>query len=492
MHAASPAPAFASARPSTRASSPAPWPTIPPAPAPDGLPPGPRGIPMVGNLQLLHDPLRSLTEAHQRFGDATCFRVGPIRFMSVADPAMAQHVLVRNHRNYIKSRSYHGLRLVLGNGLVTSEGDHWRRQRKLTQPAFHRARLARLAETMAACVDERLRQWDQRAHPPVDLHEEMMQLTLRIVSRTLFGADLGDDLGPLGPAVTTCMHKANEYAEAVLRLPLWVPTRSNLRFNRAKRVLDRIVHDIIETRRRGQPRDDVLAMLMAATDDTGTERMSDQQLRDEVMTLFMAGHETIATAMSWTWLLLHQHPHVAERVRQEAAAVLGGRAPGFDDLPQLTYTGQVIDEVMRLRPPAWIVEREALADDQLGPWHVPAGTIVAVSPFMMHRHPGLWRDPERFDPERFDPARAADRPRHAYLPFGAGPRVCIGNHFALMEAKIILTTIIQRYAVVVVDPESVRMDPRVTLRPLNMRGRLYRRPEAPPAPAPRRPAPPRG
>lgn len=451
----------------------------------DGLPPGPRGLPLVGNLGLLRDPLGGLTRAHRQIGDTVCFRVGPIRFLTVTDPEMVNHVLVRNHRNYVKSRSYKGLRLVLGDGLVTSEGAHWRRQRKLAQPAFHRQRLAQLADTMAQCVGERLDDWDARPRAEADIHREMMQLTMRIVGRTLFGADLGTDLGALGPAITTCLHKANEYAESLLPMPLWVPTPSNLRFARAKRMLDDIVHDIIEQRRRGEPRDDVLGMLMAATDETGTERMSDQQLRDEVMTLFMAGHETIATAMSWTFMLLHQHPQVAERVRAEARAVLGGRAPGFEDLPALTYTGQVIDESMRIRPPVWIVERQALAEDWLGPWRVPAGTTVAVSPWVIHQRPDLWEAPERFDPERFDPERVSRRPKHAYLPFGAGPRVCIGNHFARMEAQIILATTIQRYAIEVIEPEKIRFDPKVTLRPLGgMPGRLRRIPPGTPAGAP--------
>ncbi|MEM7154548.1 MAG: cytochrome P450 [Myxococcota bacterium] len=434
----------------------------------DGLPPGPPGVPLLAIIRLLRNPLQTLTATREQYGDVTCFRVGKIRFVSVADPELAHHVLVRNHRNYIKSASYQGLQLVLGQGLVTSEGSHWRRQRKLAQPAFHRQRLAKLAETMAECVHERLEQWDARQSPEVDLHEEMMQLTLRIVGRTLFGTDLGSDLGDLGPVITTCLHKANDYAESIVKVPLWVPTPSNLRFNRAKKRLDDIVHEIIEQRRTsGEERDDVLGMLMGATDDSGTERMSDQQLRDEVMTLFMAGHETIATAMSWTWMLLHEHPEIAREVRAEAQSVLGGWAPGFDDLPKLTYTGRVVDEVMRLYPPAWIVEREAVADDQLGPWSIPAGTTVAVSPWLMHRHPDLWERPEHFDPDRFTAERAADRPKHAYLPFGAGPRICIGNHFALMEAKIILATMIQRYDIELVDPDAIVLDPRVTLRPRN-------------------------
>ncbi|MCH9688784.1 MAG: cytochrome P450 [Deltaproteobacteria bacterium] len=430
---------------------------------------------MLSGLALLRDPLAALTQGHEQFGDVVCFYVGPIRFISVSDPAHAHHVLVRNHRNYIKSRNYQGLRLVLGNGLVTSEGEYWRRQRKLAQPAFHHRRLANLADTMATCVQEQLARWDERREPGVDIHDEMMQLTLRIVGRTLFGMDLGTNLGDLGPVVTTCLEKANDHAESLVRLPLWLPTPSNRRFGKAKRKLDAIVHEIIEQRRNGEPRDDVLGMLMAATDETGTERMDDQQLRDEVMTLFMAGHETIATSMSWLWMLLHQHPEVAARVRAEVEAVLGDRTPQLEDLPQLVYTGQVISEAMRLYPPAWIMERQALADDRLGSWRIPRGSIVAVSPWVLHRNPALWENPLRFDPDRFTPERSHDRPKHAYLPFGAGPRVCIGNHFALMESKIIVASLVRRYAIDIARPDAVQLSPRVTLRPAEgMPARLRR------------------
>lgn len=440
------------------------------------LPPGPTGIPVIGAIDLLRDPIRSLQQGQREFGDVVCFRVGPVRFVSLADPDAAHHVLVSNHRNYIKSRNYQGLALVLGNGLVTSDGAHWKRQRKLAQPAFHRQRLAALADTMVDCVHQRLDEWERRGATSVDIHDEMMQLTLRIVGRTLFGADLGHDLGDLGPVITTCLHKANEYAEAVVRIPLWVPTPSNLRFRRAKQRLDEIVHGLIEQRRQQtEPGDDVLGMLMAATEEDGSGGMSDQDLRDEVMTLFMAGHETIATAMSWAWLLLHQHPQVADKVAAEVEEVLGSRRATFADLPQLAYTGRVIDEVMRLYPPAWIVEREAVADDSIGGYTVPKGAIVSVSPWLLHRHPGLWNDPLRFDPDRFGPERSAKRHKYAYLPFGGGPRICIGNHFALMEAKVILATIISRYRVHVDRPQAVQLDPRVTLRPKGgMRATLQR------------------
>lgn len=448
------------------------------------MPPGPGGLPLSG-LALLRDPLGSLTAAHAKFGDAVTFRVGPIRFVSVADPTAVQHVLVRNHRNYVKSPSYQGLRLVLGEGLVTSEGEHWKRQRKLAQPAFHRQRLAALVTTMVQCIEERLVEWDARDVLAVDIHGEMMALTLSIVSRTLFGTDLRGanaegaiDLRALGPAVTVALHKANEFAESLVRLPLWFPTRSNRRFAKAKRVLDEIVHSIIDGRRQsGEQKNDVLGMLMAATDESGTERMDDRQLRDEVMTLFLAGHETIATAMSWTFLLLHGHPEIAVRVRNEAREVLGDRTPTVDDLPSLVYLGQVIDESMRLYPPAWIIERQALAEDAFGRWRIPKGTIVATSPYVLHRNPALWDDPLRFDPERFAPGRLEERAKHAYMPFGAGPRVCIGNHFALMEAKLILAMVARRWTVELDDPAAVRLDPKVTLRPAGgMPARLHRAP----------------
>ncbi len=395
------------------------------------------------------------------------YRFGPYRFVVLSDPEAVQHVYVRHHRNYVKSRSYDGLRLVMGNGLVTSEGDFWRRQRKLSQPAFHRKRLEGLTQAMARCTEELAQSWEARGEGSLDVHEQMMRLTMRIVGHTLFSTELSNEAGKLGPAISVALHRANQEAETVMRLPLWVPTPSNIRFRRAQLLLDAAIHKIIAERRaHGEDRGDLLSMLMAVTDEETKEQMTDQQLRDEVLTLFLAGHETIATGMSWLWKLLTEHPEVAQRVRDEAIGVLGGRAPTFAELPQLEYAGRVIEEGMRLHPPVWLFERTALQDDELAGYPIRKGTIVAASPWTVHRHPALWDDPLRFDPDRFLPERAKNRHRYAYIPFGAGPRICIGNNFALMEAKVILTTLIQRFDIEVHTPGQIRADAGVTVRPL--------------------------
>lgn len=434
------------------------------------LPPGPDGGYVFEHvLPFLRDPLASIDQLGERFGDTAMVRFGPYRFIFVSNPEAVHHVLVSNHKNYVKSRSYEGLRLVMGNGLVTSEGAFWKRQRKLSQPAFHRQRLEGLAQTMAACVERTAARWQQLASSrpaKLDLHEEMMRLTLGIVGQTLFGIDLTDESNRLGPAISTLLHHANEYAESIVRVPLWMPTPANIRFRRAKAILDETVHRIIAERRaHGRDEGDLLSMLMGATDESGSDRMTDAQLRDEVMTLFLAGHETIATAMSWTFLLLSQHPEVVARMRAEITDTLGDAPVTFATLPQLEYTGWVINESMRVYPPVWIVERQALAPDEVGGYRIPQGAIVAVAPWALHRSPALWREPERFDPERFSPKRSEGRKKYAYLPFGGGPRVCIGNHFALMEAKIIVATLIRGFDVDVQHVPPPTPDPRVTLRP---------------------------
>jgi len=431
--------------------------------------PGPRGLPYFGSyFDVVSDRLGLFTDGRDRFGDLVRYRFGPFRFVVLHDPDAIHHVFVRHHARYVKSRSYDGLRLVMGNGLVTSEGDFWKRQRKLSQPAFHRKRLAGLAATMGTLTEELAQQWAESPGTEVDVHDAMMRLTLRIVGHTLFSTELSAEAGRLGPAITTALHRANLEAETALRLPLWVPTPSNIRFHRAQRILDDAIARII-AERRANPHDrgDLLSMLMSVEDELTREQMTDQQLRDEVLTLFLAGHETIATHMSWTWKLLTEHPQWAHAVRDEAREVLGGRSPTMEDLPKLEVAGRVIQESMRLYPPVWIIERTASEDDEILGRPIQRDTIVAACPWTLHRHPALWTDPLRFDPDRFLPERSQDRHRYAYIPFGAGPRICIGNNFALMEAKIILTTLIQRFTIQVQNPESIDMDPGITLRPKN-------------------------
>jgi cytochrome P450 len=311
-----------------------------------------------------------------------------------------------------------------------------------------------------------LARWSPREGGEIDVHAEMMALTLRIVARTLFSAVVGAEAEGIGHALSIAIHYANDYAESLIRLPQWLPTPANVRFKRAVKTLDELVYRIIDERRKGGPAaHDLLAMLMSATDDTTRTGMGDRALRDEVMTLVLAGHETTANALTWTWYCLSKDPEVERRVHAEVSRVLAGRTPTIDDLPKLGYTSMVLQEAMRLYPPVWAFERQAIADDEVGGYVLPAGSIVAVSPYLMHRHRAHWDNPEGFDPERFAPERTVERERFAYLPFGGGPRLCIGNAFAMMEAQIILAMVVQRHRLALVPGRPVVAEPVITLRP---------------------------
>lgn len=424
-------------------------------------PPGPRGVPILGSvLDVWRDPLGFFVRGAREHGDVVQFRFGHYRYVLLNDPEAIRHVLIDNAKSYQKSRNYDALRLVLGNGLVTSEGEFWRRQRKLAQPGFHKQRLASFAKTMAECTEEMVARWDAT---PFDLHNELMALTLRIVGKTLFSTDLSGEAAAVGEAISVGIKHANDYAESVIRIPPWLPTPNNLRFKHAVRVLDSMVLRIIEERRKNATEgDDLLGMLMAARDDEN-KGMTDRQLRDEVMTLVLAGHETTANALAWTFDLLSRHPDVDRKVFAEARAIDG--VIGIDDLGRLPYALRVVQESMRLYPPVWVFEREAIADDVIGGYSIPRGTVVAVCPWSLHRNPRYWDNPEGFDPDRFTASEVERRPRTAYLPFATGPRQCIGNAFALMEAQIVLATVARKWRCSHVPGAQSIVDPKVTLRP---------------------------
>lgn len=468
--------------------------------------PGPKGIPWFGStLRAWNDPLDLFLESQATYGDIVRFRFGPFTYYLVNDPDVVKHVLVDNPKGYTKSRNYLGLKLVLGDGLLISESDHWRRQRKLVQPAFHRERLAGFARSMSECTRATIDRWQielaEGASETTDIHEEMMRLTFRIVGLTLLSADVDGSAKEVGKAMDVAMHWANDYAEALVRLPPSLPTPANLRFKKAMKTLDDVVFRIIAERRAVASAtksygDDLLGMLMEATTEEGSG-MDDQQLRDELITMVLAGHETTANLMAWTFYLLSKHPEIERRVREEAERVLGDRDATLDDVKGLEYTKMVLEESLRLYPPAWAFERQAIAPDQLGPYPIEAGSIIGFSPYVMHRHPAFWENPEGFDPERFSPERAAKRPRYAYLPFGGGPRTCVGNHFAMMEAQIILAMIVRDFRMELVSSHPVVLDPMITLRPKHGIKMRRRRPLALPAQASaggpsRSPGPPSG
>ncbi|QSQ25346.1 cytochrome P450 [Pyxidicoccus parkwayensis] len=434
--------------------------------------PGPKGHWFWGSLrERRKESLHFFLRMHREHGRVAQWRMGPVnRVISLVDPEHVRHVLVEHVGRYTKGFGGKRLSAMLGNGLLTSEGDFWKRQRRLAQPAFHRERLVPMVRVMEEEGRRMLERWRERpdSSAPLDLAEEMARTTLSIASRALFSTQVIGEAGRVLPALTVAQQEVNGRVLALLPLPLALPTPGNRAFLRARRTLDAVVFDIIARRRRGETTgQDLLAMLMEARDaDTG-EGMTDAQLRDELMTLFIAGYETTANALAWTWSLLSQHPEVEERARAEVARVLGERVPEAEDIPRLRYLSQVLEESMRLHPPAWVLVRQALEDDVLDGFRIPADPrlIVAISPWTIHRQPDLWPDPERFDPDRFTPERAAGRPRLAYLPFGAGQRLCIGTHFAMMEMVLLLAQVLRRYRLRRVPGTKEEQEPLVALRP---------------------------
>jgi cytochrome P450 len=416
---------------------------------------------------LRSDPLGVFLDASRRFGDIAYLKVGPLHGFLLNHPDHIRHVLQDNARNYHKSPLYEKVKVAVGEGLLTSEGSHWLRQRRMAQPAFHRQRISGFAAVMAETAQELAVGWQAAAAQgaPVDVADEMMAVTQRIVLRTLLGGAMGVLGGELGRAWSLVNQHIGESFWSLGLTDRW-PTPKNLRFRRALAVLDTAVQQIIDARRQsGGGSDDLLSMLMSARDEETGQAMTDRQLRDEVMTLLLAGHETTSLALAWTWYLVSQHAHARRRMEDELDEVLEGRVPTFSDLANLPYTRMVIEEAMRLYPPAWGISRVAMAPDEVGGYQLPAGWLVFVVPFVMHRHPRYWENPEAFDPERFTPDRSAARPKFVYLPFGAGPRQCIGNQFAIIEAHLVLATLAQRYRLEMIAGHRVEPWPLVTLRP---------------------------
>jgi cytochrome P450 len=441
------------------------------------LPPGPRGRPLTGNLlDYTRDHLVFLTRCAREYGDVVGLRFVNVPVYLLNHPDHVEYVLVRNNRNFIKSRGERISLGFLGNGLLTSEGSFWRRQRRLAQPAFYRERIAAYGEVMVECGERMVAGW--RDDEIRDVHDDMGHLTLEIVARTLFGVPLGNaEFVAVGDALATISQRFTGRGGVFFQVPEKVPTPGNLRFRRAVRRLDGLIYRIIRDRRAsGEDAGDLLSMLLAVRDEETGEGMTDRQLRDEAMTVFLAGHETTANALSWTWHLLAGHPEVDSRLQEELREVLAGRPPTIEDLPRLHYTDMVVKESMRLYPPVWAFGREALADCEIGGYHVPAGTQLIVSQWVMHRDPRYYEEPRRFRPERWGDGSTEGLPKYAYFPFGGGPRLCIGQSFAKMEAVLLLATIAQQIRLRFAPGERVVPQPSITLRPRNgMRMALAKR-----------------
>jgi len=423
---------------------------------------------------LAADPLGEFVR-RSRQGGVVPLKIGLARGHLVSDPALVRHVLLDNIDNYDKrTPAFDAVRVVLGNGMFTSGGSFWKRQRRIAQPAFHGESVRHFAPIMSRLAAETAAQWERAAGAgePVDACDDMMKVTLRVVAETLFGDDIAGNAAEINrvfPVILGCLAAR---VCSPIRPPLWMPTASNRRLRPALASLNSIVERLIATKRRrlaagDQPRDahrDLLTILMLARDTETGEAMSDSQLRDEVMTLMIAGHEGTANALSWMWYLLDRHPEEQERLRAELATAVGGRPPTVDDLPQLPRLKAVIQETLRLYPPVWMFDRRALGPDDLAGTRVAAGDLVIFCPYAIHRLPELWSDPEAFRPERFEAGREEQKNKFAYLPFGAGPRTCIGNSFAMIEAQIIMGTLLSRFRARLADLSPVTPQPRVTLR----------------------------
>jgi len=421
---------------------------------------------LFGALQT--SPLDYFTALFHKYGDVCGMRIGNFRSFVIFHPDQIEEMLVTKARLYHKGRILQANKFLFGEGLITSEGDFWLRQRRLSQPAFHRERVAAYAAVMAGYAEQLIASW--RAGEERDIHEEMMQLALRIVGKTLFDADVTRDAKEVGETLDVLLKIAANFGKTVL-IPLWIPTPRNLRAKAGVRRLERIIYRIIAERRASGPggfhdKGDLLSMLLHVQDEDGT-RMSDKQLRDETITLFLAGHETTASTLSWTWWLLAQNPAIERKFHDELDGVLGGRAPTMDDLPRLNWLGHILTESLRLYPPAWGIARLAEEEHEMAGYPVFPGYGMATAQWVVHRDPRWFDAPLEFRPERWENGLAKQLPRFAYFPFGGGPRQCIGNTFALIVAGVVLATVAQKFRFEVVPGHAVEPFASITMRPRN-------------------------
>ncbi|NMG09914.1 cytochrome P450 [Brasilonema sp. UFV-L1] len=433
-------------------------------------PPGPRGYPIIGCFpQMASNPLQFLTNAAREYGDVVHLgTIGPQQLYLFAHPDGVKHVFQDNYHNYIKGANFKDkdFTLLVGNGLINSEGEAWRRQRRLMQPAFHhRQQIAAMVTLMTKVIEELIEHWRSMENAQIDVAAEMLELSQKIVIKALLSLDPNSsETAQIIQAWHTVLAFHTERIWAFLKVPLSVPTPKNVRFLQAVQTIDTVVYQIIRERQQSSNHpDDVLSMLMSARDESG-EGLSDQLLRDEIVALFVAGFDTSATSLGWVWYLLSQYPDVESKLQEELATVLGGRTPTFEDLPNLKYTKMVIQETMRLYPAVWILSMTNIADDQISGYHIPAGSMIVLSPYVTHHHPAFWENPENFEPERWAPERSASRPRYAYFPFGSGPRQCLGDVFVTTEIQLIVAMISQHLSLKLVPGHPVEVDTRLALR----------------------------
>ena len=428
-------------------------------------PPGPKGSFILGVMpEFNRDTLAFITRCRD-YGEVVRARFFYLTCYFLYHPDDIEYVLSTNAKNFIKSMSVRSnfFHRLIGNGLLTSEGDFWRRQRRLAQPAFHRQRISAYGETMVEYAERMISTW--REGETRDIHREMMRLTLEIVAKTLFNADVSGDADRVGTILSQIVKPFASQATLKWILDNRLPTPAHRRFHRLAKQIDEIVYRIIDERRRsGRDEGDLLSVLLQAQDEDGSQ-MTNQQLRDEVMTLFLAGHETTALTLSWAWYLLGRDPEAERKFHEELETVLRGRTPAFSDLPQLKYTEMIAKESMRLYPPAYGVGREAIEECTIGGYRIPARSQIFAFSWVTHRDPRFFNQPERFWPERWTEEFTNSLPKYAYFPFGGGPRICIGNYFATMEIVLVLATIGRKFKLKLADDRPVEILPAMSLRP---------------------------
>jgi cytochrome P450 len=427
--------------------------------------PGPKGGFYFGSgVDFRRDQLGFYESCAREYGDVVQTRMGPYRILLIYHPDAIEELFVTRSRDFVKSPGVRLLRPLLGDGLFLSEGDTWLRQRRLVQPAFHRQRMAGYGDVMTTFAERHVADW--KDGDVIEMHAQMMALTQAIVGKTLFDADVSGDAHEAGQAAKVLAEDFGVRLRSFQLIPYWLPTPRNLTLRRAIRRLDRLIHRIIAERRASaEDRGDLLSMLLHAQDADDGSRMTGQQVRDEVMTMFLAGHETTAVALSWTWYLLAQHPDADTRLADELREVLGGRAPSVADLPRLKYAGMVVTEAMRLYPPAYGIGRQAARATEIAGHAIAPADIFIAPTWVVHRDRRWFEEPEAFRPERWAGDLARRLPRFAYFPFGGGPRQCIGNSFAQMEAILLLAAIAQRFRLSLISGQRITPTPYITLRP---------------------------
>ncbi len=426
--------------------------------------PGPSGLFGLRNTaRMMRDELKVLRELADRYGDIVEMQILGKPYFMVNHPDDIETVMVKHARIMLRDEYSAVLQRALGLGLLTSEGELWKRQRKLIAQAFTPKRIRDYSVAMVDVAERGLR--SLRDGQEINIHREMSRTTLEVVAAVLFGTGVSEsETATVRDALAVMSDFYANSPEVLFKLPPWFPTPLNYRMNAAVRDVDAVIYGIIGKRRHAEPQNDLLGTLLAAQDDAGTS-MTDKQLRDEAITLFLAGHETTALALAHTIYLLSKHPVVERRLHAEIAHVLNGRLPNADDMKRLPYTEQVLKESMRLYPPAWTTGRETSEEFELRGYTIPKGSQILLSEWVVHRDPRFFPNPEGFDPDRWEPEKAAKLPRYAYFPFGGGPRVCIGNHFAMMEATLILATLVQRFRFELLPGQRLELAPSVTLRP---------------------------